>query len=207
MYHILAAGGWVMPFIVICSVLALAIAIERHFALNRNKIAPPHLLANVWRQLKSADLDAQRLKSLRQGSPLGAILAAGLANRHQGRDVMRESIREAASHVIHRLEHFLNALGTIAAITPLLGLLGTVMGMISVFAEITTHGTGNANALAGGISEALLTTAAGLAVAIPSLVMHRHYTARIESIVVDLEREAIKLVDALHSNQKTEYDL
>ena len=207
MYHILAAGGWVMPFIVICSVLALAIAIERHFALNRNKIAPPHLLANVWRQLKSADLDAQRLKSLRQGSPLGAILAAGLANRHQGRDVMRESIREAAAHVIHRLEHFLNALGTIAAITPLLGLLGTVMGMISVFAEITTHGTGNANALAGGISEALLTTAAGLAVAIPSLVMHRHYTARIESIVVDLEREAIKLVDALHSNQKTEYDL
>lgn len=207
MYHILAAGGWVMPFIVICSVLALAIAIERHFALDRNKIAPPHLLANVWRQLKSADLDAQRLKSLRQGSPLGAILAAGLANRHQGRDVMRESIREAAAHVIHRLERFLNALGTIAAITPLLGLLGTVMGMISVFAEITTHGTGNANALAGGISEALLTTAAGLAVAIPSLVMHRHYTARIESIVVDLEREAIKLVDALHSNQKTEYDL
>ena len=207
MYHILAAGGWVMPFIVICSVLALAIAIERHFALNRNKIAPPHLLANVWRQLKSADLDAQRLKTLRQGSPLGAILAAGLANRHQGRDVMRESIREAASHVIHRLERYLSALGTIAAITPLLGLLGTVMGMISVFAEITTHGTGNANALAGGISEALLTTAAGLAVAIPSLVMHRHYTARIESIVVDLEREAIKLVDALHSNKKTEYDL
>ena len=207
MYHILAAGGWVMPFIVICSVLALAIAIERHFALNRNKIAPPHLLANVWRQLKSADLDAQRLRTLRQGSPLGAILAAGLANRHQGRDVMRESIREAASHVIHRLERYLNALGTIAAITPLLGLLGTVMGMISVFAEITTHGTGNANALAGGISEALLTTAAGLAVAIPSLVMHRHYTARIESIVVELEREAIKLVDALHSNQKTEYDL
>ena len=181
MFQVLAAGGWVMPFIVVCSVLALAICIERHFALNKQRIAPPHLLATVWQQLRGEGLDAQKLKALRQG--------------------------EAASHVIHRLERYLNALGTIAAITPLMGLLGTVVGMISVFTEITTHGTGNANALAGGISEALLTTAAGLAVAIPSLVMHRHYTARIESIVVDLEREAIKLVDALHSNQKTEYDL
>ena len=207
MFQVLAAGGWVMPFIVVCSVLALAICIERHFALNKKRIAPPHLLAAVWQQLRGEGLDVQKLKALRQGSPLGAMLAAGLANRHQGREVMRESIREAASHVIHSLERYLNALGTIAAITPLMGLLGTVVGMISVFTEITTHGTGNANALAGGISEALLTTAAGLAVAIPALVMHRHYMARIESIVVDLEREAIKLVDALHSNQKTEYDL
>ena len=207
MFHTLAAGGWVMPFITACSVIALAICIERHFALNKQRVAPPHLLASVWQQLRADGLDAQRLKSLRQGSPLGAILAAGLANRHQGREIMRESIREAAAHVIHRLERYLNALGTVAAISPLLGLLGTVMGMISVFTEMTTQGTGNAPALAGGISEALVTTAAGLAVAIPSLVMHRHYSARIESIVVDLEREAIKLVDALHSNQKTEYDL
>ena len=207
MFHTLAAGGWVMPFIIACSVIALAICIERHFALNKQRVAPPHLLASVWQQLRADGLDAQRLKSLRQGSPLGAILAAGLANRHQGREIMRESIREAAAHVIHRLERYLNALGTVAAISPLLGLLGTVMGMISVFTEMTTQGTGNAPALAGGISEALVTTAAGLAVAIPSLVMHRHYSARIESIVVDLEREAIKLVDALHSNQKTEYDL
>ena len=207
MYQVLSAGGWVMPFIVLCSIIALAICIERQFALNRRKIAPPHLLATVWQQLRGEGLDAQRLKSIRQGSPLGAILAAGLANRHQGRDVMRESIWEAASHVIHQLERYLNTLGTVAAVTPLMGLLGTVLGMISVFTEITTHGTGNAGALAGGISEALITTAAGLAVAIPSLVMHRHYTSRIESIVVDLEREAIKLVDAIHSNQKTEYDL
>jgi biopolymer transport protein ExbB len=206
-FQTLAAGGWVMPFIMACSVIALAICIERHFALNKQRVAPPHLLASVWQQLRADGLDAQRLKSLRQGSPLGAILAAGLANRHQGREIMRESIREAAAHVIHRLERYLNALGTVAAISPLLGLLGTVMGMISVFTEMTTQGTGNAPALAGGISEALATTAAGLAVAIPSLVMHRHYSARIESIVVDLEREAIKLVDALHSNQKTEYDL
>ena len=131
MYQMLAAGGWVMPFIVVCSVLALAICIERHFALNKQRIAPTHLLATVWQQLRGDGLDAQRLKALRQGSPLGAILAAGLANRHQGREVMRESIREAASHVIHSLERYLNALGTIAAITPLMGLLGTVVSNAS----------------------------------------------------------------------------
>ncbi len=206
MFDLLTAGGWVMPLIVLCSVLALAISIERYVALNAQKIAPPHLLANVWKQLKAGELDAQRLKALRQGSPLGKILAAGLANRNQGRDVMKESIQEAASHVVHDLERYLNTLGTVAAISPLLGLLGTVLGMIRVFTEITTQGTGNANALAGGISEALITTAAGLAVAIPALVMHRFYTGRIDTIVVELEQETIKLVDALHSDAKTEYD-
>ena len=206
MFDLLAAGGWVMPLIVLCSVLALAISIERYVALNPQKIAPPHLLASVWKQLKAGELDAQRLKSLRQGSPLGKILAAGLANRSQGRDVMKESIQEAASHVVHDLERYLNALGTVAAVSPLLGLLGTVLGMIRVFTEITTQGTGNASALAGGISEALITTAAGLAVAIPALVMHRFYTGRIDTIVVGLEQETIKLVDALHSDKKTEYD-
>ncbi|MEK9654776.1 MAG: MotA/TolQ/ExbB proton channel family protein [Halieaceae bacterium] len=205
MYQLLAAGGWVMPLIVACSVIALAICIERYFALNAEKIAPKHLLASVWQQLRRKALDPQQLRALRETSPLGEILAAGLVNQEQGRDVMRESIREAGAHVVHRLERNLNALGTIAAVTPLLGLLGTVVGMIGVFADITAHGTGNANVLAGGISEALLTTAAGLAVAIPSLVMHRHYCARVESLVVSLEREAIKLVDALASKQQTEY--
>jgi len=205
--ELLAAGGWVMPFIVLCSILALAISIERWMALNHSRIAPPHLLANVWRQLKTGELDAQRLKQLRMGSPLGAILAAGLANTHQGRDVMKESIEEAAGHVVHELERYLNTLGTVAAVAPLLGLLGTVIGMIRVFTVITVQGTGNAGAMAGGISEALLTTAAGLAVAIPALVMHRYFTGRIDTIVVGLEQESIKLVDALHSDKKTEYDL
>lgn len=206
MYELLAAGGWVMPLIVLCSVLALGISIERYIALNPRKIAPPHLLATVWKQLKAGELDAQRLKALRQGSPLGKILAAGLANRSQGRDVMKESIQEAASHVVHDLGRYLNTLGTVAAVSPLLGLLGTVLGMIRVFTEITTQGTGNANALAGGISEALITTATGLAVAIPALVMHRFYTGKIDTIVVGLEQETIKLVDALHSDNQTEYD-
>ena len=207
MLNLLAAGGWVMPVIVLCSVIALAISIERSVALNPTRIAPPHLLATVWKQLKAGELDAQRLKALRQGSPLGAILAAGLANRNQGRDVMKESIQEAAGHVVHDLERYLNSLGTVAAVAPLLGLLGTVVGMIRVFTEITVQGTGNANALAGGISEALITTAAGLVVAIPALVMHRFFTGKIDTIVVGLEQETIKLVDALHTGKKTEYDL
>ena len=196
-----------MPLLLICSVLALTISIERWIALNPATIAPPHLLASVWRQLKAGQLDAQRLKQLRQDSALGVILAAGLAIRWQGRDVMRESIQEAAGHVIHDLEKYLNTLGTVAAVAPLLGLLGTVVGMIRVFTEITIQGTGNANALAGGISEALITTATGLAVAIPALVMHRYFTGKIDAIVVGLEQETIKLVDALHSGRKTEYDV
>ena len=208
MFSLLVAGGWTMPFIVVGSIIALAIVIERTLALKPERIAPPHLLAGVWQQLKAGEFDASRLKQLRQGSPLGAILAAGLANRGQGRDVMKESIQEAAGHVVHDLERYLNTLGTIAAVTPLLGLLGTVVGMIRVFTEITIQGTGNANALAGGISEALITTAAGLAVAIPALVMHRYFTGKIDAIVVRLEQESIKLVDALHNGgKKTEYDL
>ena len=174
MIDLLVAGGWVIPLIVACSVVALSISIERYIALDRSKVAPPHLLAAVWRDLKQGELNAQKLAQLRSNSPLGAMLAAGIANRGQGRDVMKESISEAASHVVHDLEKYLNSQGTVAAIAPLLGLLGTVVGMIDVFTQITTVGTGNANAIAGGISEALLTTAAGLIVAIPALVMHRY---------------------------------
>ena len=206
MLELLAAGGWIMVLILISSVVVLAICIERFYTLNPKKIAPPHLLATVWKQLKAGEMDAGRLKNLRQSSPLGRILAAGLGNAYHGRDVMKESIQEAAGHVVHDLERYLNTLGTIAAIAPLLGLLGTVVGMIKVFAEITTQGTGNASALAGGISEALITTAAGLTVAIPALVMHRYFTGRIDGIVVELEQETIKLVDALHSEENTEAD-
>jgi biopolymer transport protein ExbB len=205
MIDLLVAGGRVMPLIVACSVVALSISIERYIALDRSKVAPPHLLASVWRDLKQGELNAQKLAQLRTNSPLGAILAAGIANRGQGREVMKESISEAASHVVHDLEKYLNSLGTVAAIAPLLGLLGTVVGMIDVFTQITTVGTGNANALAGGISEALLTTAAGLIVAIPALVMHRYYTGLIDTIVVDLEREATKLVDAIHNGAGQDY--
>jgi biopolymer transport protein ExbB len=202
--ELLTAGGPLMVLIVLCSIVVLAICIERLYTLNPKKIAPPHLLATVWKQLKAGELDAARLKSLKQSSPLGRILAAGLSNAYHGRDVMKESIQEAASHVVHDLERYLNTLGTIAAVAPLLGLLGTVLGMIQVFAEIMAQGTGNASVLAGGISEALITTAAGLTVAIPALAMHRYFTGKIDAIVVELEQETIKLVDALHSEDSAE---
>ena len=204
MLELLTAGGWLMVLIVLCSIVVLAICIERLYTLNPKRIAPPHLLATVWKQLKGGEMDAARLKTLKQSSPLGRILAAGLSNAYHGREVMKESIQEAAQHVVHDLERYLNTLGTIAAISPLLGLLGTVVGMIRVFAEIMSQGTGNASVLAGGISEALITTAAGLTVAIPALAMHRYFIGKIDAIVVELEQETIKLVDALHSEENTE---
>jgi biopolymer transport protein ExbB len=190
--------------IIICSIVALAICLDRFLALNADKIAPKHLLAQVWGWIKNNQLDAEKIKSLRSSSPLGRILAAGLSNSRHGRDVMKESIQEAASYVIHDLERYLNTLGTIAAITPLLGLLGTVIGMIKVFTEIMQQGTGNAGVLAGGISEALITTAAGLTIAIPALIMHRYYVRRIDGIVITLEQETVKLVDALHGDRQVD---
>lgn len=203
MFELVKAGGWIMLPILLCSAAALAICIERWIELNPNKIAPPNTFPQVSEWLKNQQLDAEKLRRLRQSSPLGEILAAGLANARHGRDIMKESIEDAASHVVHRLEKYLNALGTIAAITPLLGLLGTVIGMIRVFSEIMLEGTGNASVLAGGISEALITTASGLSIAIPALMMHRYYVRRVDSIVVQLEQETIKLVNHMHLAQSS----
>ncbi len=202
MLEMVTAGGWLMLPILLCSIVAVGICAERLVTLNAEKISPPHLLARVWTQLKNNEMDAAKLRTLRASSPLGEILAAGLGNAHLGREAMKSSIEEAASHVVHDLERYLNTLGTIAAVTPLLGLLGTVVGMIKVFTEIMAQGTGNASVLAGGISEALVTTAAGLSVAIPALIMHRYFVGRIDAIVVNLEQETIKLVDALHGEGK-----
>jgi biopolymer transport protein ExbB len=201
-FEILQSGGWIMLPILLCSILALAISVERLWALIPAKIAPPNQLAEVWQKVKSNSINPGYLRELKDSSPLGALLACGLSNSRYGRDIMKDSIEETASHVIHDMERNLNALGTIAAIAPLLGLLGTVVGMIDVFAQIVDVGTGNAGVLAGGISQALITTATGLAVAIPALVMHRYLHRRIDSMVVGLEQESVKLVDALHSERK-----
>jgi len=200
-FEIVQAGGWLMLPIILCSIIAIAIVIERFWTLNPTRIAPRNVLAEVWGKIKHNQLDAGELRELRISSPLGQILAAGLVNSKSGRSIMTESIEQAASHVVHDLERYLSTLGTIAAITPLLGLLGTVFGMIRVFSEIMAQGTGNANALAGGISEALITTAAGLCVGIPALMFYRMFLRRVESLVIDLERESIKLVDALHTSR------
>ena len=166
MFELLKAGGILMVPILFCSVLALAIILERFWSLRDSRIAPPQVLNELWRWIKKKDLNGKRLKTLQASSPMGRVLASGLLNAKHGREVMKESIEHEASQVVHQLERFLNPLGTVATITPLLGLLGTVIGMIKVFAEIQLAGVGNAGNLAGGISEALITTASGLSVAI-----------------------------------------
>jgi biopolymer transport protein ExbB len=200
--EIILAGGWMMAPILVCSVLAMAIILERFWSTRVARIAPRHLLAQVWTWMKNNQLNASRLRELRASSPLGRILAAGLSNARHGREITKESIEQSASQAIHQMEKHLNALGTIAQITPLMGLLGTVIGMISVFTTIVSEGTGNAGALAGGISEALITTAAGLMVAIPTLVCHRAIQRRVDNIAVFMEQEAVKLVDVLHGERE-----
>lgn len=201
MLEILSAGGWLMFPIVLCSIAVIAISAERFWTLDPNKVTPKHQLGQVWSAIQDKKFDNDELKKLRRSSMLGRILAAGLNNSSYGRDVMKDSIEEAASQVVHELERFLGPLGTIAAIAPLLGLLGTVIGMIEVFTALNLEGTGNAGALAGGISSALITTAAGLTVAIPAMIAHRFFVRRVESLVVTMEQEAIKLVDALHQER------
>lgn len=186
--------------IILSSIIALAISVERFLELKPEKVAPKNLLSQVWSWLNNKKLDADKMRELRRGSALGQILAAGLANAKYGRDVMKESIEDAASHVIHDLERYLNALGTIAAVAPLLGLLGTVVGMIRVFTDIMIQGSGNTAVLAGGISEALVTTASGLCVAIPAMIMHRYFQRRIDALVVTLEQESIKLLNAMYGD-------
>ena len=204
MLELVQAGGWLMLPIILCSIIAIAIIIERFWTLNVTRIAPQNILAQVWTWLKNDQLDSGKLQQLRLSSPLGQILAAGLLNSKYGRSAMVDSIEQASSQVIHEMERYLNTLGTLAAVTPLLGLLGTVVGMIRVFSEIMLQGTGNANALAGGISEALITTAAGLSVAIPSFVFFRYFMRKVDSLILNLEQESSKLVDALHSDRQVE---
>ena len=197
MLELVKAGGWLMLPILLCSVAAMAIIVERFWTLKRERVAPENLVVRVWQWVNEGKLDEERIKSLRQGSPLGRILAAALIKRHRSREIMKESIEDVGRHVVHELERYLNTLGTIASVTPLLGLLGTVIGMIKVFAVITTQGVGDPGILANGISEALITTAAGLSVAIPSVMFYRFFRGRVDELVVAMEQEALKLVEAV----------
>ena len=202
MYELVQAGGWLMIPILLCSVLAAAIIIERSWTLRKKKVIPEKLLTGIWNLLNSDSLTEQHIAEIERGSPLGRVLAAGLINRHLTRDLIRESIEETGRHVVHEMERFINTLGTISTITPLLGLLGTVIGMIRVFTAITVIGVGDPGQLAGGISEALITTAAGLTIAIPSLIFYRHLKRKIDDLVVAMEQEAMKLVEFLHGERK-----
>ena len=183
--------------ILACSVVALAIIAERFWTLRPERIAPDDLVVDVWRLAQAGELTAKRVTQIREGSALGRILASGLSARHLHRTRVKENIEDVGRHVVHELEKYLNTLGTIASITPLLGLLGTVIGMIKVFAVITTQGVGDPAVLAGGISEALITTATGITVAIPSLLFYRHFRGRVDGLVITMEQEALKMLEAL----------
>jgi|TARA_R100000935_G_C2813524_1_gene156189 biopolymer transport protein ExbB len=205
-FELLKAGGILMVPILACSILALAIILERFWTLRPSRVTPQHTINELWRWIKKKELNGRKLKALQGSSPLGRILAGGLMNAKHGREIMKESIEHEASQVIHELERFLNPLGTVATITPLLGLLGTVIGMIKVFAEIQLAGVGDAGNLAGGISEALITTASGLSVAIPALICHRYFIRRVDELVVGMEQEAIKLVEVVHGDREIDVE-
>ena len=197
MLEIILAGGWLMAPILLCSTLSVAIIIERFWTLRTSKVTPHGLGATVEDWAARDELDQRHLNQLRNESPLGRIYAVALNNRKRSREVIKEAVEDTGRHVVHDLERFLNTLGTIAGISPLLGLLGTVIGMIKVFSTIMVSGVGDANVLAGGISQALITTAAGLTVAIPSYFFYRFFRGMVAEYVISMEEKAISLIDCI----------
>ena len=188
--------------IVVCSVLALAIIVERCWSLRRSVVAPRDLMSEIQGMTLGDRLTNEQIDSVRETSALGRILAAGLSRQTQQAFLVKDAIEEAGGHVVHELERYLNALGTIAATTPLLGLLGTVIGMIKVFSAITAVGVGDPQVLAGGISEALITTAAGLSVGIPSLMFHRYFLGKVNELTIAMEQDALRFMEVLQSGRK-----
>lgn len=188
--------------LMICSIGAMGIIAERLWSLQRKKIVPPELVSQVWKLYRESRLDEIALRNLKASSPLGEIIAAGLINSKHGREVMKEAIEDVGRRITHDLERFLNALGTIAETSPLLGLLGTVFGMIEIFSQLMEHGAGDPTVLAGGISVALITTATGLAVAIPSLIFHRYFQRLVDDYVISMEMEAMRLIEMMHGERE-----
>jgi biopolymer transport protein ExbB len=203
MWEIVRAGGPLMWPIILCSIAAAAIVLERLWTLQDRRVLPRELTQKVWQLIESNQINDKVIQALEQNSPLGRVLAAGLQNRHRPREVIMERLEDTGRHVIHELERFLNTLGTIAAITPLLGLLGTVTGIIKAFNAIQAGGMGDPRALSGGIAEALITTAAGLVVAIPALFAYRSLRSKVDGIVIAMEKDAIRLADAVEAAQST----
>jgi biopolymer transport protein ExbB len=202
MWEIIRAGGAFMWPIVMCSILAVAIVCERIWTLQSSRVIPRDLSQKVWNWIETDQLNDKLIAALELNSPLGQLLANGLKNRNKPRNMMVERLEDGGRHVVHELERYLNTLGTIAAIAPLLGLLGTVAGIIHAFNAITANGLGDPRTLSGGIGEALITTAAGLTVAIPSLIAYRFLRGKVERLVVQMEKEAMRMVDALDARSR-----
>ena len=200
MIELVKAGGWPMIPLLMLSLLALAIIVERFWTLRRSAVMPPGLGEEVRDWARRGNLEQRHIDALRSTSPLGALLAAALDVRHKSREAIRERVEDTGRHLVHGMEKYLNTLGTIAAAGPLLGLFGTVVGMIEMFLGILDHGIGDANQLAGGIGKALVCTATGMLVAIPALAFHRYFRGRIAGYIVDMEHEAIRLMDVLDAH-------
>jgi len=199
-FSIIQAAGWPIWFLLLASVIAVALIIERAVALRRSKIVPAGLLQTVAAEMRRGALNADALRRLEMHSPLGRVFAAGLRNASSSRDVMKEAIEEAGRGAAHDLERFLNSLGTIASISPLMGLFGTIVGMIEIFGSATGSGN-NPQALAHGISVALYNTGFGLIIAIPAMIFYRHFRAQVDGFVVEMEQQAIKLVEVVHGDR------
>ncbi len=190
--------------IIVCSIGAAAIVLERLWTLQDKRVLPPELAQKVWQLVETNQVNDKVISALEQNSPLGKLLAAGLANRHRPREIMMERLEDTGRHVVHELERFLNTLGTIAGISPLLGLLGTVTGIIRSFNAIQAGGMGDPRALSGGIAEALIATVAGLCVAIPALISYRYLRGRVDRIVIEMEKNAIRIADAVEASGRRE---
>ena len=197
MLELVKTGGLVMIPILLLAILAMAIVIERFWSLRRKEVLPPGLGEEVREWARGRQLDPTHIEVLRRNSPLGELLASAIDMRFRPRELIKERVEDVGRHVCHRLERFMNTLGTIASVSPLLGLLGTVFGMIQMFLKILVTGIGDVNQLAGGIGQALVSTAGGLCVAIPALMFHRYFRGVIGGYVIDMEVQAMALVDAL----------
>ena len=202
MLEIIEAGGWVMLPIIACSIIATAIVLERSWALRRRRIMPDGLVSHIWQLHRTGKLTEQRIQEIRDGSPLGRILAAGIVNRLHSRELMKDAIADTGRQVVAGLERYLNTLGTIASVSPFLGLLGTVLGIIDVFGVISGGGVGNPTLLAGGIAKALITTAAGLIVAIPALMAHRFFNSKVNKLAIAMEEQALRLVEVIKGERE-----
>lgn len=201
MFSIIQAAGWPIWPLLLTSVVAVALIIERATALRHFKIVPPGLLASVIGDYRQSGVSEQTLQRLEGHSPLGRVFAAGLRNVKSSREVMKEAIEEAGRSTTHDLEHFLTSLGTIASISPLMGLFGTVIGMIEIFGSPTATGN-NPQILAHGISVALYNTSFGLIIAIPSMIFYRHFRSKVDGLVIEMEQQAVKLVELVHDERK-----
>jgi biopolymer transport protein ExbB len=202
MWEIVKSGGAFMVPIILCSIVLVGIVLERLWTLQRKRVLPQELIKKISQLAEANQVNAKVIEALEKNSPLGRVLAAALANRDRGRAIMMERVEDTGRHVVHELERFVNSVGTIASIAPLLGLLGTVTGIINAFKGVMLGGMGDPRVLAGGISEALICTAGGLAVAIPAYIAHRYLRGKVERIVMDMEKVAISFADSLGASEQ-----